>query len=131
MTNRASFLSVGAQGFLGWKSLVRGSFTLDNCENSFYLNHTIPQTNNYYNPLGLYLFLSASHHWQRDQLPTTTKTKLQWRIRCPLVSSWLKRQNQTLRRPLITWGIQGYYWLRCFFFYPLSVTILIHHHNTS
>ena len=50
-------------------------------------------------------------------------------LRCPLVSSWIKRQSQTLRRPLMTWEIQGYYWLGCFFFYPLP--ILIHHPNTS
>ena len=37
-------------------------------------------------------------------------------LRCSLVSSWIKRQNQTLRRPLMTWEIQGYYWLGCSFF---------------
>ena len=30
-----------------------------------------------------------------------------------MVSSWIKRQNETSRRSLITWEIQGYHWLRC------------------
>ena len=47
------------------------------------------------------------------------------------MSSWIKWQNQTSRRSLNTWEIKGYYWVQCFFFYPLSVTILIHREATN
>ena len=58
----------------------------------------------------------------------SNQDKNQW---YPVVSSWIKRQFETLRRLFITWEVQGYHCLRSFLCYSVSVIFLTHNPNTS